>query len=55
MAGLQPLTALAAPAERAALYKAAQRGRLRAVRRAGTLFTTRRSIDDYRAASSRPL
>jgi hypothetical protein len=48
-AELRPLIALAAPGERAALYKAIQRGRLRAVRRGGTLFTTRRSIDAYRA------
>jgi hypothetical protein len=39
-AELRPLIALAAPG---------QRGRLRAVRRGGTLFTTRRSIEAYRA------
>ena len=35
------------------LYKAAQRNRLRTVKRGGSLLTTSRWIDDYRAARSR--
>ncbi len=49
---LVPLAKLAEPHEREALYKAAQRGRLRAVRRGGALLTTQASIDAYRASRS---
>jgi hypothetical protein len=45
---LQPLAAFATGAERAALYKAAQRNRLRTVRRGAALLTTAGWIDDYR-------
>jgi hypothetical protein len=51
---LGPLAAFASGAERAALYKAAQRGRLRVVSRGGALLTTRAWIDAYRARR-RPL
>ncbi|HEY4442561.1 MAG TPA: Fic family protein [Candidatus Elarobacter sp.] len=47
-ATLQPLAAFAGTATTEALYKAAQRGRLRVVRRGGRLFTTERWIADYR-------
>lgn len=47
-----PLGDLAAPYERQALYKAAQRGRLRAVRSGSTLLTSRAAIDEYRASRS---
>ncbi|GAC1523739.1 MAG: hypothetical protein NVS2B3_19330 [Vulcanimicrobiaceae bacterium] len=46
----EPLIALAAGRERDALYKAAQRGRLHAIRRDGTLMTTREHIAAYRAS-----
>jgi Fic family protein len=46
------LAELAEPQEREALYKAAQRGRLRTVRRGGTVLTTRAYIDAYRASRS---
>ncbi|MDQ2857875.1 MAG: Fic family protein [Candidatus Eremiobacteraeota bacterium] len=45
---LRPLAALATSRERAALYKAAQRGSLPSLRRAGRLLTTRTWIDAYR-------
>ena len=44
---LAPLASFAAPGGAAGLYKAAQRGRLRVVRRNGRLFTTRSWIDHY--------
>ncbi|MEO6989983.1 MAG: Fic family protein [Candidatus Baltobacteraceae bacterium] len=43
------LTEAAAPRERAAFYKAAQRGRLRTVRRGSELLTTHAWIEEYRA------
>jgi hypothetical protein len=55
---LAPLATFASGAERAALYKAAQRGRLRVVSRGGALLTARAWIDAYRArhrASAREL
>jgi Fic family protein len=45
----RPLSEFAVGSERAALYKAAQRGRLRAFRRDGRLFTSAAWIDAYRA------
>jgi Fic family protein len=45
---LQPLATFATGAARAALYKAAQRNRLRTVRRGPALLTTAGWIDDYR-------
>ena len=51
---LQPLARLASAGERAALYKAAQRGRLRTVRRDDALLTTRTWLDAYRTARRRP-
>jgi len=50
---LQPLTALATGRERAALYKAAQRGRLRTLRRGGTLYTSEAWITAYTQARQR--
>ncbi len=47
---LRAVAAFAAGAERDALYKAAQRGRLRAVRRNGALLTTQAWIDAYRSS-----
>ena len=47
-AELQPIAAFASGAERAALYKAAQRNRLRTVRRGAALLTTAGWIADYR-------
>jgi hypothetical protein len=44
------IAALAAPAERAALYKAIQRGRLRVVRRGRALLTTKAWLAKYRAS-----
>ena len=44
---LRPLTTLATGRERAALYKAAQRGRLRTLRRSGTLYTSETWIAEY--------
>jgi hypothetical protein len=52
-AELAPLATFAAGPERAALYKAAQRGRLRVVPRAGALLTKRAWIDEYRARARR--
>lgn len=52
-AALRPLSDFVAPFERAALYKAAQRGTLRALRRAGRLCTTAEWIADYRATHAR--
>jgi Fic family protein len=49
-AALRSLASLRAGAEKDALYKAAQRGRLRVVRRKGALFTTEAWIDEYRAS-----
>jgi Fic family protein len=46
---LRPLAAFAGDAGADALYKAAQRGRLRVVRRDGRLYTTRTWLDAYRA------
>ena len=45
--GLQPVSTFAEGARRAALYKAAQRGRLRTVRRDGQLLTREAWIEDY--------
>jgi hypothetical protein len=50
---LQPLARFAVGSERAALYKAAQRGRLQTVRREGALLTKRAWIDAYRNARPR--
>lgn len=47
---LEPLADLVASHERDALYKAAQRGRLRSVRRDGALLTTRANVEAYRAS-----
>ena len=47
---LERLAALTQPAERSALYKAAQRGRLRTIRRGGELLTTRAWLEAYRAS-----
>ncbi|HTJ27263.1 MAG TPA: Fic family protein [Candidatus Limnocylindria bacterium] len=46
---LRPLAAFAGDAGADALYKAAQRGRLRVVRRDGRLYTTPAWLDAYRA------
>ncbi len=51
--GLRPLAAYAGGAERAALYKAAQRDRLRTVRRGSAVLTTAAWIADYRASHHR--
>jgi Fic family protein len=45
--GLRPVSTFAEGARRAALYKAAQRGRLRTVRRDGQLLTRAEWIADY--------
>jgi hypothetical protein len=47
---LRPVAAFAVGAERAALYKAAQRDRLQTVRRDSALLTTATWIADYRAS-----
>jgi Fic family protein len=47
------ISSFAAGAERAALYKAAQRGRLRVVRRNGSLLTTAAWLTEYRASRRR--
>jgi hypothetical protein len=47
---LVPLASLAAGRERAALYKAIQRGRLRVVRRGAALWTRREWLEEYRAS-----
>jgi hypothetical protein len=47
---LRPVAALAEGPERDALYKAAQRGRLRVVRRNGTLLTTAAWLAAYRTS-----
>lgn len=47
---LADLGSLASGAERDALYKAAQRGRLRTVRRGTSVLTTQTWIDEYRAS-----
>ncbi|GAC1395753.1 MAG: hypothetical protein NVS3B17_04560 [Vulcanimicrobiaceae bacterium] len=47
---LAELSVFAAGAQRHALYKAAQRGRLRVVRRNGAILTTQAWIDAYRAS-----
>ena len=47
---LHPLAAFAAGAARARLYKAAQRGRLRSVRRGGALLTSAPWIAEYEAS-----
>jgi hypothetical protein len=49
---LELLTEIAPPLERAALYKAAQRGRLRSVRRGPHLYTTRAWLDAYATSRS---
>lgn len=49
-AELAELSTFADGADREALYKAAQRGRLRIVRRSGAILTTRAWIDAYRAS-----
>jgi hypothetical protein len=46
------LASLARAGERAALYKAIQRGRLRVVRRGRALFTTAAWLAEYRASRS---
>jgi Fic family protein len=50
---LVPLASLASAGERPAFYKAAQRGRLLAVRRGGTLLSTQAWVDAYRAEKAR--
>jgi fido (protein-threonine AMPylation protein) len=50
LAALSPLATFAGGGERDALYKAAQRGRLRAVRRGGALLTTAAWLAEYRAS-----
>ncbi len=45
---LRPLAEFAADGSPDGLYKAAQRGRLRVVRREGRLYTTQAWLDDYR-------
>ena len=50
-ADLRPLAELAGDAGAEALYKAAQRGRLRVVRREGRLYTTRAWLNAYRPES----
>jgi Fic family protein len=52
-AELQPVADFAEGRARAALYKAAQRGRLRTLRRGGKLCTTRAWVADYRATRAR--
>ena len=47
---LTDLGSLASGAERDALYKASQRGRLRTVRRGASVLTTQAWIDEYRAS-----
>lgn len=47
---LRPVAAFASGAERAALYKAAQRDRLRTIRRGSALLTTAAWIAEYRAS-----
>jgi hypothetical protein len=47
---LHPLASLAEGAGKDALYKAAQRGRLRVVRQRGALFTTEAWIAEYRSS-----
>jgi hypothetical protein len=49
---LVPLTELAPRAEREALYKATQRGRLQTVRRHGKLYATSAWLEEYRANGS---
>lgn len=49
-ADLLPLATLAGGPDRDALYKAAQRGRLRVVRRGGALLTTPAWLEAYRAS-----
>ena len=49
---LRPLAAFASGAERAALYKASQRGRLRTVRRGGALLTSTAWIAEYEGSRS---
>jgi hypothetical protein len=46
---LRPLASFAAGGHADALYKAAQRGRLRVVRRDGRLFTTATWMEHYRS------
>ncbi len=48
---VRPLSEFATDRERASLYKAAQRGRLRAFRRDGRLWTSARWIAEYRQAT----
>jgi hypothetical protein len=52
-APLLPLGSFASRGRAEGLYKAAQRGRLRVVRRKGRLFTTERWIAEYRSRGSR--
>jgi Fic family protein len=49
---LRPLAAFASGTERAALYKASQRGRLRTVRRGGALLTSSAWIAEYEGSKS---
>ena len=54
---LRPLAELAEKSERAALYKAVQRGRLRTTRKGSGIFTSKLWLDEYRnsrAAAGRP-
>jgi hypothetical protein len=51
---LRSLASFAAGSRRAALYKAAQRGRLRSVRRGGTLYTSAAWIAEYEARAASP-
>ena len=53
-AALQPLAAFAADGRADALYKAAQRGKLRVVRRKGRLLTTETWVADYRTNRNAP-
>jgi len=53
-AALQPLAAFAAGGRADALYKAAQRGKLRVVRRKGRLLTTETWVVDYRTNRNAP-
>jgi hypothetical protein len=50
---LELLADVAPPPQRAAMYKAAQRGRLRTVRRGAHLYTTRAWLEAYAASRSR--
>ena len=53
-AEIRPVSDFATGKDRAALYKAAQRGRLRSFRRDGRLYTSSRWIADYKALRALP-